>query len=107
MEARFRHGHAELLVLAHREDGARRLLRVPLGGGAPVPVLEREVTAFAASPDGSAVATADGGGRLALLTFDGGAERVLGKLEPGEQPIGWTVDGRGLLLVDPGALRCA
>ena len=105
VEARFRHGHAELLVLAHGEDGARRLLRLPLAGGAPVPVLEREVTAFAASPDGKAVATSDGSGRLALLTFDGVGERALGKLETGEQPIGWTADGRGLLLVDPGALQ--
>jgi tRNA A-37 threonylcarbamoyl transferase component Bud32 len=105
VEARFRHGHGELLVLAHRADGALRLLRLPLAGGAPLQVVDREVTAFAASPDGRTVATADAGGRLALLPLDGGAERALGKLEPGEQPVGWTADGRGLLLVDPGALQ--
>ena len=104
VEAHFRHGRAELLVLAHASDGARRLLRLPLEGGAPMVVLDREVTAFAASPDGRTAATADASGLLALVELDGRAERPLGRLAAGEQPIGWTPDGRGLLLTDAGLL---
>ena len=104
VEARFRHAHAELLVLAHAAGGARRLLRVPLGGGPPVAVHDREVTAFAPSTDGRSVATVDASGRLTLLELDGGGERVVGRLGAGEQPVGWTADQRGLLLVDPGSL---
>ncbi len=102
VEARFRHGRAELLVLAHAADGARRLLRLPLAGGAPVVVLEREVTGYAPSPDGRTVATVDSTGQLTLVELDSRGKRSLGRLTAGEQPVGWTADGRGLLLADPG-----
>ncbi len=104
VEARFRHGRAELLVLAHAAGGARRLLRLPLAGGAPVVVLDREVTGFAPSPDGRTVATVDSTGLLTLVELDSHRERPLGRMAAGEQPVGWTPDGHGLLLADLGLM---
>jgi len=48
------------------------------------------------APDGSGVALLDGNGKLNVFPTNGGDAKALPGLLPGEYPINWTSDGRGL-----------
>jgi len=50
------------------------------------------------SPDGRMVAATGPGGRVALYPVDGGQPRTFPAIEPGEQFIRWSADGRQLFL---------
>lgn len=66
-------------------------------GGAPRPVTAEGVTASKVSPDGQFVVET-GGGRYQVARVVGGAARNVGPAEPGERPLRWSADGRGLFL---------
>jgi hypothetical protein len=67
------------------------LARAPLSGGAPRPVVE-EVQWADWSPDG------------VNLAIGGGEPQTIRELQPGEQPITWSGDGRFLYIYRPGEL---
>jgi hypothetical protein len=58
-----------------------------------------------ASFDGTQFAFRDRGGNLAVMPIAGGPARALGKLQPLETPIRWSVDGKALYLALEGGQR--
>jgi eukaryotic-like serine/threonine-protein kinase len=74
-----------------------------LGGGLPRAITPENVSfnpvdPVTISPDGRFVAVNNLDGRIALQPLDGGAPRVLPKLEDGSEPLRWCPDGRSLML---------
>ncbi len=103
VEARFRPGHPEVLVLAHGPRGGILLLRVPLDGGPAQPLLERDLSSIAPTSDGRAVVGVEPDGALVRVDIDSGAARPAGRLSSGEFLVGWTPDG-ALLVSRKGTL---
>jgi hypothetical protein len=70
------------------------------GNGEPRPASPEgvQVSLFAkpVAPDGRTVAAVDNRGRVVLQPLDGAAAREVDGLEPGDVPLRWTRDGRGL-----------
>jgi Tol biopolymer transport system component len=56
------------------------------------------------SPDSRAVIARALDGSLNLYPFTGGAREPLPHVEPGEQPLRWSADGKSLYVYTPGAL---
>jgi len=74
-----------------------------LDGGLPAAITPENVAfnpqdPITISPDGRFVAVNNLDGRIALQPLDGGAPRVLPKLEDGSEPLRWCPDGRSLML---------
>jgi hypothetical protein len=97
--ARFFADGTRVLILGHARDGGKRLWIQTLAGGPPRPVGDPGVEAATPpSPDGTrAVVLKD---KAALLVpLDGGAVKPLPRLRPGDLPLQWTADGRGLYVL--------
>jgi Tol biopolymer transport system component len=79
---------------------------VNLAGGKPQAMTPEGVnaTAFALSPDGQLVAGIGSDQKGYVYSVSGGEPRAIAGLNPGEEPIGWSADGRSLYVYQPGDL---
>jgi hypothetical protein len=75
-----------------------------LAGGQPKPISPEGIRALAffPSPDGLTVAGIGPDQQGYLYSISGEDARPIRGLEPGEQPINWTQDGRSLYVYRPG-----
>ena len=102
LSARFRPGHQELLILAQRSRGETSLVSLDLATGGVRSLYRGEVMGQAPAPDGHAVALAMASGEVLILQPDQGQARPAGLLGTGTELLGWTADGRDLLVVETG-----
>ena len=102
LEARFRPGHAEALVIARPAIGGPSLLQVDLTSGEVRPLAVADPAALVPAPDGRRVALRTLAGRLKVLDLVDGTLQDVGDLPTGTELLGWTPDGQGLYLVEPG-----
>jgi hypothetical protein len=87
------------LVIAARQRGRpQRLFLQSLDGGAPRPITPERVSArdVVVSPDGRWVAAGSPDTPLALYPLGDGAPRKIAGVEPDDQPLQWSEDGRTL-----------
>jgi eukaryotic-like serine/threonine-protein kinase len=97
-----------LVFDAHEPGHASRIYVMSLGGGQPRAVSPEGFTlrgAKALSPDGKRLAavTADG---ISLLPIDSGEVQPVRGSRPGDLPLGWSNDGRSLLVGHRGETAC-
>ncbi len=102
LEARFRPGHDEALVIARKAQGRAQLLDVDLATGRTTPLPVEDPAALAPAPDGRQVALRTQAGRLGILDLDRGDLRDLGPLDTGMELLGWAPEGQALLVAAPG-----
>lgn len=97
-----------LLVQGSLPGQPTRLYRVPLDGGAPVPLLPPGIQIFGhpLSPDGTAVVAHSDGGPDQIWDLAGGPPRAIPGLSATERVVGWTQDGRGLFAVNLREMPC-
>ena len=91
-----------VLILGNQPGGELRLFVQDLAGGEARPILPAGVATLAntISPDGLRIIALDArNGRLpAVYPVAGGPPEPLRGLEPGEEPLRWSADGRTVLL---------
>jgi eukaryotic-like serine/threonine-protein kinase len=91
-----------------KRAGADRAYYVQdLAGGKPRPITPEGVRfefGNPVSPDGAWVAGVGPDGRVSLYPIDRGAARPVPVIEPGDQPVQWSTDGKTLYLFRPGPL---
>jgi len=91
-----------LVILASEPGHARRCYVQDLAGGPPRAVSPEGASVdFAGnpvSPDGKRLALRGADGRVILLPAEGGESRLIGGLEPGAVPLGWSLDGQSLFV---------
>ena len=83
-----------------------RLFVQDTAGGKPQAITPEGInsSAFTLSPDGQLVAGIGPDQKGYLYPVIGGEPRPISGLEPGEEPISWTTDGRSLFIYRPGDL---
>ncbi len=90
------------VLAAGREPGRiNRLYVIDLADGRPRPISPEGVSwisARAVSPDGRLIVARAADGSLSLYPIDGGDGRAVPGAAPGDLPIRWTPDGRGLFV---------
>jgi len=101
-------GSKQLVFDGHEPGHASRIYVMNLDGGPPRAISPEGFTlrgSRALSPDGKrlAAATADG---ISLLPIDGGEAQPVRGSRPGDLPIGWSNDGRSLLIGHRGETAC-
>jgi Tol biopolymer transport system component len=70
-------------------------------GGAPQPISPEGAIVRrrkCISPDGNRVAARDPDGKITVYPVDGGKSFQLANVQPGEEPVQWTLDGKALLV---------
>src|SRR6266705_937543 len=70
-------------------------------GGAPQPISPEGAIVRrrkCISPDGKRVAARDPDGKITVYPVDGGKSFQLANVQPGEEPVQWTLDGKALLV---------
>lgn len=102
LEARFRPGHAEALVIARAEKGGQALLRVDLTSGKMRSLPVADPAFLVAAADGRRVALRTLAGQLKVLDLEDGAIQEVGGIPTGSELLGWTPDGQSLYLVELG-----
>jgi DNA-binding winged helix-turn-helix (wHTH) protein/Tol biopolymer transport system component len=79
---------------------ARRNWIQSLSGGKPVPITPEGTVGKQVSPDGKWVVALDSERRSWLYPTTGGPPKALSGIEPAEDPIRWSGDGKSLFVVD-------
>jgi Tol biopolymer transport system component/predicted Ser/Thr protein kinase len=97
------------LVLAANEMGrGARLYRQNVASGLPQPISGEGVSfhfySHPVAPDGKSVAARDADGNLRRYPFDGGEPQLLPRIEPNEEVLRWSKDGRSLFVLARGTL---
>jgi eukaryotic-like serine/threonine-protein kinase len=105
------HGFATLLPDGKRilfdgsEPGhARRNWIQDVTGGKPRPITPEGTVGKRVSPDGKLLVAADLQHRFWLYPVDGGQPRALSGVEPGDEAIQWSADGRDIFVVSEGVI---
>ena len=105
------HGFATLLL-----DGKRLLFEgsepghssrnwvQDVNGGKPLPITPEGTVGERVSPDGKLVAAVDLQRRFWLYPTGGGQPRALSGIDPGEEAIGWSTDGKDLFVANDGVI---
>jgi DNA-binding winged helix-turn-helix (wHTH) protein/Tol biopolymer transport system component len=88
------------LFEGHEPGRARRSWIQNFSGGNPIPITPEGTVGRRVSPDGKWVAALDSERRSWLYPINGGQPRALPGIEPGEDPIRWSADGKSLFVVD-------
>ncbi|HXY42399.1 MAG TPA: protein kinase [Vicinamibacteria bacterium] len=84
-------------------QGRPRAYTQDLEGGEPRALGPEGAIAVAVSPDGRLLVSIPKGGTPLLYPLAGGEPRPIPGIEPGEQAIGWSQDGRSLYVARPGS----
>jgi len=87
-----------VLVVGHEPGKPERGFVQDLDGGPARAVTPEGTVPRLLAHDGSAAVVTTPDGRLALLPLDGGAARPITGTEPGDEPRGWSQDGRVLFV---------
>jgi eukaryotic-like serine/threonine-protein kinase len=94
-----------LVVIASEADKPYGLWTLPIEGGKPHLVLPEypigntsDIWGFVASPDGKKLAVHPGGGKAFILPLDGGPRTPLAGVEPEDEFLRWSGDGRYLFV---------
>ena len=88
----------QVVVVARAKGGQARSYLQPIDGGVPRALTPEGVVARPVSPNGRFVPALDAARNIVLYPVEGGDPRpVGGPAEPGEL-LGWTADGRGILV---------
>ena len=90
-------GGDRILFTASDQGHPMRTYVQSLAGGPPQPVSPEGVRGGQVSPDGKYMVVTSGS-KYTLFPLTGGESRVIGDVEPGERPVGWSTDGRYLYL---------
>jgi tRNA A-37 threonylcarbamoyl transferase component Bud32/dipeptidyl aminopeptidase/acylaminoacyl peptidase len=95
-----------LLYSANETGHGPKLYIQGLEGGNPQPITPEGVNAmaFCLSPDGQQVAVLGPDQKGYVYPVTGGQPHLITGLEPGEEPITWSADGRSLYIYQPGIL---
>jgi Tol biopolymer transport system component len=100
-----------VIGFGHKPGEASRGYVQDVNGGAPKPftpdgavVSVNRWWTSPISPDGTRVVATSEDGMSMIYATDGRAPQPVGTLEPGEVPVQWTPDGRGLLIARGGGL---
>jgi len=95
-----------LLFSANEQGHGPRLYVQSLEGGNPQPITPEGVNAnaFCLSPDAQQVAVLGPDQKGYIYPVAGGQPRPITGLEPGEEPVSWSADGRMLYIYQPGSL---
>jgi Tol biopolymer transport system component len=93
-----------LLFSGSEEGKGNRFYLMEIGGGAPKAISGEGVDAlqFALAPDGQVVAGVGPDGKGYLYPTAGGEPFPIPGFQPGDVPLNWTTDGKGLFLTRPG-----
>jgi dipeptidyl aminopeptidase/acylaminoacyl peptidase len=92
------------VVFAGSEPGhARRTYVQALEGGPPRPITPGGMAGACVSPDGGLVAASTGDRRLFVCPTDGDSARFVTQLQPSDEVIRWTADGRSIYVGTYGA----
>jgi DNA-binding winged helix-turn-helix (wHTH) protein/WD40 repeat protein len=84
-----------------KEPGhARRNWAQSVAGAEPVPITPEGAVGHQVSPDGKLLVAADSERRFWLYPIGGGQPRALPGIEPGEDPIRWSGDGKYLFIAN-------
>lgn len=86
-----------ILFIGNESNHSSRTYIQDLAGGKANPMTPPDVRASNISPSGQAVVVISAS-KLFLWSLDGGPEREVGAVEPGDSAIGWSGDGRYLFL---------
>jgi sugar lactone lactonase YvrE len=77
---------------------APRVYRQPIAGGPPTPILPAEVVNAAFSPDGASAVGVTAPGAAAVYPLDGGQPKPLPALDARDILVGFTTDGRSVIV---------
>jgi Tol biopolymer transport system component len=92
-------------VFTGRQGSQRQLYIQDIQGGEPRAISGSEGLTFfvscSLSPDQKYVAAVDTDRKVRIVPVEGGSPRLVPGVEPGEQPAGWTADGRSLYIYLP------
>jgi hypothetical protein len=102
LEARFRPGHAEALVIARSAKGSANLLLLDLTNGRARPLPVADPAFLVPAPDGRRVALRTIAGRLVVLDLEENTVKEVGELPAGNELLGWTPDGQSVFFVEIG-----
>jgi DNA-binding winged helix-turn-helix (wHTH) protein/Tol biopolymer transport system component len=81
---------------------ARRNWVQNVAGGTPAPITPEGTVGHRVSPDGKLLVAADSEGIFWLYPMDGDHARALFGIEPGEDPVSWSADGKYLFVASEG-----
>jgi dipeptidyl aminopeptidase/acylaminoacyl peptidase len=95
-----------ILFSANEQGHGPKLYVQNLEGGNARPITPEGVNAmaFCLSPDGQQVAALGPDQKGYVYPVAGGQPRLITSLEPGEEPVSWSTDGRTLYIYQPGTL---
>ncbi len=87
-----------LLFEGYEPGRAHRSWVQSVSGGKPAPITPEGTAGHQVSPDGKLLAAVDSDRRFWLYPMDGGQPRALSGIEPGEDAIRWSADGKYLFV---------
>ena len=87
-----------LLFEGYEPGRARRSWVQSVSGGKPAPITPEGTAGHQVSPDGKLLAAIDSDQRFWLYPMDGGQPRALSGIEPREDAIRWSADGKYLFV---------
>ncbi len=96
-----------ILATASEPGRSPRLFVQDVAGGTPRPISPEGVSALdweSVSPDGKSVAAIGADRRIAIYSVQPFEPVPVAGFDPGELPIGWTAEGRGLYVWNPSEL---
>ena len=73
-------------------------------GGKPLPITPEGTVGKCVSPDGKLLAASDQGQKFWLYPTDGGTPKALSGIEPEEETIRWSADGKNLFVANYGVI---
>ncbi len=73
-------------------------------GGKPLPITPEGTVGKCVSPDGKLLAASDQGQKFWLYPTDGGTPKALSGIEPEEEAIRWSADGKNLFVANYGII---
>jgi hypothetical protein len=90
-----------ILVVGNEAGKAPRCYVQDISGGLPRPVTPDATTSCAVSPDGLRILYSKPGGTYFVQRTGGGSAQAVPGLAPGEQVIGWSIDGSSVYVYRP------
>jgi Tol biopolymer transport system component len=93
-----------VLVCGNEPGKASRCYAQDISGGSPRPVTSEATTNGAVSPDGTRILCSKPGGAWLIQAASGGTAKVVPELDPEDNVVQWSADGRALYIFRPKTL---